>query len=180
MKTWEITLLIILILLLTVIVVTIWRAFFSNSVRILKGKIEEYVVVIDIAVAVKKDFLMRLAKLVNFNEKDIPKNIKGNPLSFWTNLERELYIKTLNNWEDRLIKVASKNEKVNKTEMIDLIDKITNTEERIKAYIFTYNNSVLKYNYKLSSKQGTFFLNSKKFSEKELLNLNNNLNLTEE
>lgn len=180
MGIWEITLILILILLVIVVAVTIWRAIFSHGVRTLKSDIEEYVVVIDIAVAVKKDFLMRLAKLINFNENEMPKNIKGDPLSFWTNLERVLYIQTLNLWGEKIITSAKTNKSISKDKVDDLLNKIADTEERIKTYLFVYNNNVLKYNYKLTSKQGMFFLNSKKFSKKELLTLNKDLDLKEE
>lgn len=177
MLIWKITLILILSLLILVIAVTIWRAIFSNNVRKLKGKIEEYLVVIDIAAAVKKDFLSRLVKLINLKEKDFPKSIKDDPLPFWTNLERGLYIKSLKQWEEKIITLVNTKKDINQDKAKDLLNKIADTDERIKTYLFTYNNNVLKYNYKLTSKQGKFFLNKKKFPKKELLNLNNNIAL---
>ncbi|MFA6678759.1 MAG: hypothetical protein WCS22_04400, partial [Acholeplasmataceae bacterium] len=44
--------------------------------------------------------------------------------------------------------------------------------ERLFNNVFIYNNQVLVYNYKLSTKQGRFFLKRTKFHNRETIDVN--------
>lgn len=158
------------IIFLLFVSVSIWYIIYNKKVTNMKQKAEEYLAVTDIALAVKQEFLMRLAKLIGFSEKEIPKNAKTTPQAIWPNAKRQLFVKDLNLWEEKqkdLLKkkkIFTKNKEVN-----DLLEKIEDTDQRINNYIFLYNDYVLKYNYELKSKQAMFFLKKIKFPEKEIL-----------
>lgn len=169
MKAYQIAGLIIFILILGF---SIWYLTFKNSVLKIKNKITEYIAVIDVALAIKYDFLMRLAKLIYLKETDIPKEVKNAPRAIWSHLERELYIEKIKEFEENIETHLSKTRrKIDQEQKEDLLNKIEDTTERINSYIFVYNNNVATYNYKVATKQAKFFLKKEKFPYKEMFNV---------
>lgn len=168
----NIALIIIIFLLILMLIVSIWWAIFLKKIRKIENTLSERLQVIDIILAVKKEFLNKIVELGNIKTlKQIPKTIENNPQFLWTSLEREVYIKGLNNYEKEITGEVNKSNKKNSKAIKDGLKRVFDTEERIQTNIFIYNNQVLKYNYLLASKQGRFFLKTNKYNKKEVINV---------
>ncbi len=173
MKTEQIIALVIFIM---IVGLSVWYLVFKNSVNKIKMKIEEYVAVIDVALAVKQNFLMRLVEVVHIKEDDIPKMILSSPRPIWSHLERETYLIQIKEFEDFIAAHIKKTRrKIDNVVKDELLSKIEGTSERINNYIFIYNNNVATYNYKIATKQAFFFLKKDKYPHKELFKLTSNI-----
>lgn len=178
MSTLEFGLIFVLLLILLIIAITIWKAIFTSRVRALQVEISELVVVIDIALAMKKEFLMKVNDALDLSEKKLPKTLKIEPHSSWENLERELFLKALYTWEKIVVGAYNNLGKKKKEALLKDLLNVKDTEIRLQNYLLKYNNSVLKYNDKLDSSQGKFFLNQKKFLKRNFLNVQTENNMT--
>src|SRR5690554_1238280 len=168
----NIALFIIIFLLLLILIVSLWWVLFLKKVRKVENTLTERIQIIDIFLAIKKEFLKKVVETGNFKKvKEIPKSIINDPEFLWTSLEREVYInKGLNDYEKEIITEVNKSNKKNSKEVKAGLKRVFDAEQRIQTNIFIYNNQVLKYNYLLASKQGRFFLKATKYNKKEVIN----------
>lgn len=168
MDLGKITLIIILSLLAILVIVSIWWMVFVAKVRKIENSISEKLQVIDVVLAVQKEFINKLALLVLV--KEIPKAIILNPQYSWSSLEREAYIKGLKDYLKDVNKAVKSLKKTKNKEVINALKQINESDERLQSYLFIYNNKVLEYNYLLKTRQAKFFLKREKHFEKELIN----------
>lgn len=172
MNLENITLTIIALLLSLIITASIWWAIFTKKIKNLSNKVSERLQVIDIVLAIKKEFLIKLVNAAKIKaSKEIPKEIIKDPLYLWSSLEREVYIAGLNKWEKEVNKEIKKTNKEKNKAVVETLKIVSDATERINHNIFIYNDQVLKYNYLLISKQGRFFLKTSKYQERELINV---------
>lgn len=170
-----ISLTLIIVFMVFLLVVSFWWIIFRYKVDQLSNKISERQKTIDVILAVKKEFLIKLTKGLNLTQfKKLPKVIINNPKFFWSALEREQFILGLNKWEKEIIDEIKKL-KTNNKDVKKALSNIKEIEERITINIFKYNNEVLSYNFLLNSKRGNFFLKADKYQEKQIINIINKI-----
>lgn len=173
MTTVETTFIVIIILLGLVMIVSIWWAVFTRKIKKLENNISERLQVTDIVLASKKEFLRKLAEQLNNKTlKEVPKALKNDPKFLWTSLERKIYFQCLDEWEKEILKEVKKSNKSKNKEIVEALEGLDYINERLFNNIFIYNNQVLVYNYKLSTKQGIFFLKRTKFHNRETIDVN--------